>query len=79
MREFLIKLIDWIAAKINRMLSKIKRQEEVVNIEIDKESVKEKLQAVKKATEKYNHRKGRLVWNSKLRGTYIRAIHGKLA
>lgn len=71
MRKLLIRLIDWILAKINR--------HKVEVVEIDKEEVKEKLQEVKKATEKYNHRKGRLVWNSKLKGTYIRAIHGKLA
>jgi hypothetical protein len=71
MKKLLIRLIDWILSKLNR------RQVEFV--EINKEEVKEKLQEVKKSTEKYNYRKGRLVWNSRLRGTYIRAIHGKLA
>jgi len=71
MRKLLIKLIDWILSKINR--------QKVEVVEIDKEEVKEKIQVVKKVIEKYNHRKGRLVWNSKLKGTYIRVIHGKLA
>jgi len=42
------------------------------------EPVRNAVEIVKKSVKKYDHRIGRLVWNSRLLGTYIRAVHGSL-
>lgn len=72
----IIKLIDGLLLKIRKadstVTKRIQEDEQMRNV------LQSASTAVKKIVKKYDHKKGRLVWNSQKSGTYIRAMHGAL-
>lgn len=68
----ILQFVKWLIAKLNtgkNITSKAIAQNVIA---------REVAQTVSEVVKKYDHRKGRVVWRSRVWGTYVRAIHGTL-
>lgn len=72
MKKRLIRIIDFLLRIIRR------EKKQFIETPEFRDNVEQLKAEVLKKKEPYNHKKGRLVWNSKRYGTYVRSKYGEL-
>lgn len=67
-----LKFVNWLISKLRLWRNDVSKSM------AENQVVRDVVQPITEVLKKYDHKKGRVVWKSRVWGTYVRAIHGEL-